>query len=441
MKSFLRHPFLMRAAGMAVLLLLALSVSAQNYGPYKRLSTAKNLSVKDTVAGINLNVYLASPVAQHGTVNVSIIQAGNNNTPVQYQIKYTPDPGYTGTDTFTLEYQYIGTYPYLSYQAYTVFVYPSLLRANADFSTTGTGTPVTVDVLANDIGSAPPLTLSSVPLADHGSAIISNNQLVFTPSPGFIGIAHLNYEVCDSLGSCSTGSLNIGVNDNNAPGDDTLRIATARNTVLHTPLRYPGYTLFQSPTHGALSLPNAHSFRYDPDLNYTGSDQFVLVNNNFSPAAYKTVLMTVLGTPGQNNMAIEDLAFTPVNQPISFNVRSNDIGNLTVKGWVVPSNFPGTISGTTGGGNVTFTPNPGFSGVATFYYKIGNLFIPNLETGTVNIIVGNQEPSRELFDLTTLMGTPLVVNYQIPFTGFNFEIIDSPEHENAISTLALPPKT
>ena len=66
-----------------------------------------------------------------------------------------------------------------------------------------------------------------------------------------------------------------------------------------------------------------------------------------------------------------------------------------VRNWVGSHRFPGKLSNTTGIGNVTFTPNPGFSGVTTFTYKLGNLFNTNIETTTVTVIGDDLEPEEE----------------------------------------------
>lgn len=407
---------------------LALSASAQSSGPYKNLVTSVNVAVCDTLSGLNLSVYVSSPTAQHGTVTKNTITNGGSGNPAVIQIKYQPDPGFVGVDTFTLELIYTGSYPFQVYQAYRVSTYPSLLNPKNDFAVTTTGTPVTIPVLANDLGSNTPLSLSALPMVDHGTANISGNNVIFTPTPGFTGVAHLSYTVCDVIGHCKSASVSIGVNNNNAPVSDSLQVATAKNTPLTMPLTYGGYTLFQGATNGSVVLQGGQMFRYTPNTNFTGVDQFVLVNNAYGPTVFKTVKVDVLNTPTQNTMAMDDYVFTPKNTAVTFNVRDNDIGNLSVKSWVTPVNLPGTITPATPNGTVTFTPTANFSGVATFYYKIGNMFVSDLEMAAVNVVVGNLPPSAATFDLTTPKATPLVINYQIPFIGFDFAITDAPDN-------------
>jgi len=80
-------------------------------------------------------------------------------------------------------------------------------------SSTGSGTPVTIDVLANDYDAdaAPsPLTIASVGQPDHGTAVISGGKVVYTPAIGFFGTDHFSYAVTDGL-SQVTGNVNVEV--------------------------------------------------------------------------------------------------------------------------------------------------------------------------------------------------------------------------------------
>lgn len=413
---------------MFVLLCFRTSVEGQTMSAYRYLVTSVNSVASDTIAGLDLDINEVSPQAKHGSVDLVIISSGGNGNPYVYAIQYYPEPGFTGIDTFTLELNYIGGYPFLTYQAYRVAVYPSLLVARNDYATTSAGVPVMLDVLANDTSTEGPLTITGIPLANNGSAILNGNQVVFTPAGGFTGVAYFNYVVCDSLHNCKTAKASIGVNNNAIPIGDTLMVATAKNTPLTIPLTYHGFTLFQGPANGTVVLQDSQVFHYTPNLNFTGADHFVLANNFFGNTFFKTVTVNVLNATIPNKMAMEDFVFTPKEQPVSFNVRDNDIGNLTVKNWTIPANLPGTVSGTMGSGEATFTPNPGFTGVATFYYTIGNMFVPELEMAAVNVLVGNLNPIYEKFNLSTPKETPLVINYQIPFGAFDFSLPEAPQN-------------
>lgn len=394
----------------------------------KNLATSVNTEVRDTISGIGLTVFKVSPAPQHGDIFVSPIQLGNGG-PNVYKITYQPDAGFAGVDTFTVQYTYINNYPFLVYQGFRVSVLPMLLETHADYAQTSSGTPVTLDVLSNDTGNGT-LSVSAIPLVNHGSAYIDgSNQIVFTPDPGFTGVAHLNYVACDAFNNCQTAYVSVGVHSAAPATDGTLQVATASGTELSVPLPYDGFALFQAPANGLVMLEDGgRAFRYTPAAGFAGNDVFVLVRDENGSSVYETVQIDVIPKSAPNKMAMNDRVFTPQGQAITFNVRDNDIGNLLVKSWVTPNGFPGVISGTGTTGQVTFTPNPGFTGVATFLYRIGNQQIPNLETAAVDVVVGNLPPAFPAFDLTTPVATPYVVNYRIPYTNFTFNVLEAPEH-------------
>lgn len=393
---------------------------------HKQLVTTVGTAVMDTLAGINLDVSESSPLARHGEVDVQVISSGGQGIPVTHRIRYTPDPGFVGVDTFTVVLDYLGSYPYLVYKAYQVLVSHSLVSARQDYGNTAVGTPILLNVLQNDQSSANgPLALRSVPAVNYGTAQIQGNQVLFTPQPGFKGLAHFNYVVCDVLQTCKTGVASVGVTSG-VPVNDTLRAATAKNTRLDMPLERSGYTLLTPPQNGTVSLQNGRAFQYRPNANFTGTDRFVLNLANGNQNAQKTVLLHVLNTAPVNSMAMDDRVSTPRGQAVTLNVRANDVGGLSVRSWVTPPGFPGTLSGAQSNGKVTFTPSPNFTGVATFYYKLGNLYSADIETGTVYVTVGNMSPAAPRFELTTTLNTPLVLNYKLPFTGFNFAILTPP---------------
>ena len=395
---------------------------------YRELSTATGMVLTDTIEGIDLQAITIEPSANHGDVYIHLISAGGPGTPNRFQVRYTPHPTFEGVDTFTLELNQFFTYPHLHYLAYRVMVYPSMLTVKEDFTTTYTNTPVVVNVLGNDNSSAGALTLSEVAVANHGTAYINaQNQVVFTPQQGFNGVALIGYVACDPVGNCKTGQLSVGVRPVSQPANSTLPLATAQNTSTQVSLQYGGYTLWQAPAHGAVQMISNRAFRYTPNTDYTGPDPFILRRNMNGSNTTITVDMKVLPSPPRNTMAVNDYIYTPTGVPVTFNVRQNDLGNLTVSEWGTPGSG-GALSNTNAQGFATFTPAAGFSGTVVFPYYIGNGVADNLESGTVTIVVSDMEPALDTFHLLTRSSQPFVVDYPIPYDVFNFQVTQAPAH-------------
>jgi hypothetical protein len=216
------------------------------------------------------------------------------------------------------------------------------------------------------------------------------------------------------------------------PANSSLQLATPQNTALKTSLLYGGYTLWQQPQHGTVQVISGRAFRYAPQQAYTGPDQFVLRRSVSGNVSFVTVQVSVLPLPEPNSMAVNDYFFTPLGVPLQFNVRDNDLGNALVTNWIAPNAFVGTLSGTDSDGSATFTPEADFSGLAVFQYTMGNPLAPDLETGTVNLLVSNLDPALDTFALRAATGTPFVMEYPVPHSDFYFEILQGPEHGSCV---------
>jgi hypothetical protein len=420
--------FLFCLIWVSILALTTPRLFSQNASPYRTIHTLTLQSVRDTVSGIGVSVNEVMPRAKHGDVRIRLLSSGNLNTPNLYEIEYLPDAGFTGADTFVIERRSPASYPYLTYHGYRITVENSLLQPQQDYALSEDGSPVVVSPLLNDFSTAGGLEIRSIPLINHGTAVILNGtEILFSPEPGYTGSGHLNYSVCDAVGNCRTGSVSIGIGGA-VPDCESLKIHVKRNEVHSFPLSFSCDT-FRTASHGTLQIENGHILRYRPDPGFVGTDNCVLFYRKNGYFCSKSVDFRVIDPGTPNAMAMDDRVFTPVGMPVTFNVRKNDIGNLLVRGWIVPADFPGVLTNKTSGGQVTFIPGAGFTGIATFQYRIGSPSASSLETATVSIVVDNMAPSgRYTHKLTSPAGIPLVIHYDIPFQDFSFGIVNSASH-------------
>lgn len=400
---------------------------AQTYSPMTQLKLVKNSSVQRVVQSHYPPIYKRYPA--HGDLT-KVLLPGNNST--AWQITYSPDTDFIGVDTFQIETTINGVAPVTYYEAFRACVYNSIVVANADFASTPVNTAVTLAVLANDnTTSGGDLTVTAAPLNDHGTVSINaDNTVNFSPQTGFTGAAFFNYVVCDNLGTCETGSSTVVVTPSQPAENETLFVSTAKNARLSVPLKYDGYSILQNPSHGTAVLNGGFLVDYNPANGFVGTDTLIAYKT-ISPGnnVLSTVIISVLNFATPNKFAIDDYAWTAKNVPVTLNVKLNDLGYYGITGWIAPNANQGIIEPNPAiPGEVKFTPANNFSGVATFKYKVGNMWQNVVETGTVSVMVGNMNPSAATFHLTTPTDVPLVINYQIPFIGFDFAIQDSPNN-------------
>jgi hypothetical protein len=113
---------------------------------------------------------------------------------------YEGDGGFTGADHFTYTVRDQGDEE--STATVTVNVSEnstsSALIARDDDAATLAGTPVEVDVLANDEGGRPPVTVTSATQPSHGSVSCDQDSCTYTPDPGYTGTDGFRYTIEDT---------------------------------------------------------------------------------------------------------------------------------------------------------------------------------------------------------------------------------------------------
>jgi Ca2+-binding RTX toxin-like protein len=170
--------------------------------------------------GDDLTVTDATSPDGEVTINAdgTITFTPNENFNGTTTITYTVDDGNGGTDTATVDV--------------TVNAVDEL-EAVDDTAETDEDTPVTIDVVANDLnvdGGEPTIISATVP-ADQGTVEIVGNELVFTPAENFNGDATITYTIEDEDGLQDTAEVAVTVTPvNDAPDAVNDEDVTAFNT-------------------------------------------------------------------------------------------------------------------------------------------------------------------------------------------------------------------
>ena len=227
-------------------------------------------------------------------------------------ITYSPDPGYTGSDSFT----YTICDPTLECDTATVTITvadlpePPLAVDDADSLDEDSG-DVIVDVVANDTDPendiAPSTVAVTVSPANGTATSNGDGSVTYTPDPDFNGSDTFTYEVCDTTANCDTAVVTITVNAvDDAPTavDDTATVdedagpvtinVTTNDVDVDGDLDPTTATIVSSPASGTITNNNDGTFDYDPDPNFSGTDSFVYeVCDASAECAHATVTITV----------------------------------------------------------------------------------------------------------------------------------------------------
>ncbi|MBU6245715.1 MAG: tandem-95 repeat protein [Actinomycetales bacterium] len=391
---------------------------------------------------------------------------------------YTPNPGFSGQDCWNYTITEAGQNPATATAQSCVTVgspAPSAPVASNDTYTTPYQTPKVVPanagVLANDTGTG--ITVTSNTQPPNGTVAMNpDGSYTYTPDPGFSGQDCWNYTITDNASQTATAQSCVTVAPPGAP--------TASNDSYTTPYQTPKtvpanagllandtgtqitVTSNTQPPNGTVTVNQDGSFTYTPNPGFSGQDCWnYTITDNASQTATAQSCVTVGSptppapapappapapadpstpapapappapvTPAQappGPVAVDDAATTMMNTPVSVNAAANDTYPAGSVFTQTSSPANGTVAWNANG-SYTYTPNPGFTGVDTFTYKVC-MPAPNqarCASATERITVGEPEPKAAPQNLKVGPGSTRPLTYRpvglsTPATGSNLK--------------------
>lgn len=331
---------------------------------------------------------------------------------------YTPDPNFSGTDTF-------------NYRIFDGFEFSAPVTVTLNVMAVNDPPVAVVDgpyTIAEDeqngpAGSPNLLTNDTDPdgdalTAERGTgsnggaapengvvAVYPNGTFIFTPTPNYFGPASFTYRAIDPSGATSSFvTINVtvtSVNDVPVANDDSY--TTLEDTDVYVDPRSNDTdvendplvtTILSGPTNGTLTPDGLGAFDYSPNPNYFGTDSFTYqVSDGTANSNVATVNITVTSV-NDVPVAMDDSYVTgeeqTLNVPIEFSVLNNDsdvedpAGSFLAELTSVPSYGIVVLNPN---GTFTYTPQANFSGLDTFTYQVTDSDGAS-DTATVYIFVG-----------------------------------------------------
>ena len=343
---------------------------------------------------------------------------------------YTPDPGYHGFDSF----HYVigdglgGRYPATVFiEVGGAVVGPAAVD---DYYLATAGQPLTDNVLANDWANLPATATPRV--VDHSEpahgtlSLNPDGSFTYTPDAGFSGIDGFSYLLDDGFGGVHSAIVEIEVGGGAvAPVDIDDRYYTDMDVTLRDnvmandwaalpPGASPSVFSGVLPDNGTLTLNEDGSFTYQPDAGFMGYDFFTYVLEDGFGGRYEGYVEINVGGAAGPTGGMDDYYSIDADGVLSADLLANDRASLPAGATprLVDHTLPenGTLT-VTPDGQFTYTPPPGFVGITSFTYTVGDGF-GGVYTAFVGIDVGGfYVPGGRLDDdYATAMDTPFFAN-------------------------------
>jgi gliding motility-associated-like protein len=296
---------------------------------------------------------------------------------------YTPNPNFSGTDTFT--YKLVNK-DGLESDPITVTVQVKPVGSD-DVITTPTNTPAIILAKDNDLSkNGTTIVLTSTPF--NGTVVLNSaGNPVYTPAVGFSGSDTFTYVLRTADGQQSNPiTVTVRVKPVGSPDN----VVTPFNTPITIPVKAndiskTGTTIISgtAPTRGTVSVDANGNMVYTPNSGFTGTDTYTYILRtadgiDSDPITVNVTVRTQVIIPAPN---ITTGATS--GEPKIIDVPVPTGGNVVIV--TAPKN--GTITFDPLTGKPIYTPNPGYTGPDDFVYVIRDADGNQSTPGTVNVTV------------------------------------------------------
>ena len=351
---------------------------------------------------------------------IAIVNGPSNGTIdlINGSITYTPDQGFSGSDSFTYTVQDLEGA--ISLNAATATINVDSVNdapvATDDTATTNEDTPVTIDVLGNDtdVDSAlDPASVTVVDEPDNGSFNIeTDGSITYTPDLDFSGEDSFTYTVADVEGLASNSATvaitvdpvndaPVAIDDTDTTNEDTsVTIDVLGNdTDVDSALDPASVTVDNGPSNGNFTIDSTNgSITYTPDQDFFGNDSFTYIVADVEGLLSNSATVTITVDPVNDGpVATDDTATTNEDTSVTIDILGNDtdvdsaLDPASVTVVEQPDNGSFNIETD---GSITYTPELDFFGNDSFTYTVADVegLLSNSATVTITVDPVNDAP-------------------------------------------------
>ena len=351
-------------------------------------NSSANAITLNITGGAPSSVAVASG-ASHGTA----VASGTS-------ITYTPNTGYSGSDTFT--YTATNATGTSAPATVTVTVNPQVPTAGAVSATVAYGSganPITLN-----IGGGMPTSVAVASGASHGMAVASGTSITYTPNAGYSGSDSFTYTASNAGGTSAPATVTITVNPQVPVAgavSATVAYGSSANAItLNIGGGAPSSVAVVAGASHGTATASGTSITYTPTAGYSGSDSFTYTATNAGgTSAPATVTITVTPQVPVAGAVSVAVAYNSSANPIALNLAGGG-APTSVAVVVGASHGTATASGT----SITYTPTAGYVGSDSFTYTATNAGGTSAPA-TVTVTVNPQVPVAGAVSATVAFGS------------------------------------
>ena len=335
---------------------------------------------------------------------------------------YTPDPGYTGPDEFTLTASDGTTSSDPVMVSITVTPnQPPSCPATRNFHVLP-NTPASFDPREGCSDDAGPLETAIVDAPEHGTMapLGPPGLYAYTPDTGYQGSDTFTIALEDHLGESDQVIVAVTIGPNHAPMCATpvtrqvavggTLILDLRNSCADPDGDAMSAVPIEFPSHGQISPGIPPIAYYTAEPGYSGTDRIVYrVQDVFGAASNDAVLDLVIADPTGPNHA--PTCVTPVTRQVAVGgTLALDLGDICADPdgdamSAVPIEFPshGQISP----GIASYTADPGYTGADRIVYRVHDLFGAASSDAVLDLVIADPPVQQQAqTQAQTLTQTP-----------------------------------
>ena len=222
----------------------------------------------------------------------------------QQSIIFTPSANFVGQETFTYNLKNASGTSNTTTVTVTVTggTTPTVPVTNPDSVTTPKDQTIVINVTGNDsnVGTS---TINLVALPTHGTAVVAQGKVNYTPSPGYVGQDSFSYNLVNAAGTSNTSIVTVTISNTGGSAVANADTATTpRNQPITMNLTSNDSNIGDSkvnivsyPDHGNLAYSDgtSRSVTYTPNTGYFGQDSYTYNLKSSTGVLSNTATVTI----------------------------------------------------------------------------------------------------------------------------------------------------